>query len=157
MSKRKIYLASSWRNEYQPKTVAALREVGHEVYDFRNPAPGEKGFHWSDIDPNWKSWSPKQFKEGLKHPIARHGHKRDHDAMKWADTGVLLLPSGNSAHLETGWLSERGKRPTGVYIPELREPDLMYPSLATTEEDYESLDFICTELDELLAFLDKLK
>ena len=36
---RKIYVASSWRNREQPSVVKALREAGHEVYDFRNPAP----------------------------------------------------------------------------------------------------------------------
>ena len=35
----KIYVASSWRNAQQPAVVARLREAGHEVYDFRNPAP----------------------------------------------------------------------------------------------------------------------
>jgi hypothetical protein len=34
----KIYLASSWRNTYQPDVLAQLREQ-FEVYDFRNPAP----------------------------------------------------------------------------------------------------------------------
>ena len=33
----KIYVASSWRNPYQPEVVAALKKAGHEVYDFRNP------------------------------------------------------------------------------------------------------------------------
>jgi hypothetical protein len=33
--KRKIYVASSWRNEYYPEVVEKLREAGHEVYDFR--------------------------------------------------------------------------------------------------------------------------
>ena len=32
---RKIYLASSWRNERQPELVRTLRQAGHEVYDFR--------------------------------------------------------------------------------------------------------------------------
>lgn len=42
----RIYLASSWRNAAQPGLVALLRSWGHEVYDFRNPAPGETGFAW---------------------------------------------------------------------------------------------------------------
>lgn len=42
----KIYVASSWRNPYQPTVVEKLRECGHEVYDFRNP-PKRKGFAWS--------------------------------------------------------------------------------------------------------------
>ena len=37
----KIYVASSWRNLLQPGIVLALRRCGHEVYDFRNPAPGD--------------------------------------------------------------------------------------------------------------------
>lgn len=33
----KIYVASSWRNTYYPSVVSALRDAGHDVYDFRNP------------------------------------------------------------------------------------------------------------------------
>ena len=49
MSKRKIYVASSWRNEYYPEVVAKLREAGHDVYDFRNPPSGDPGFKWSGV------------------------------------------------------------------------------------------------------------
>ena len=45
----KIYVASSWRNKYQPEVVAALRKAGHEVYDFRNPKDNPGGFHWADV------------------------------------------------------------------------------------------------------------
>ena len=45
-----IYVASSWRNTYYPEVVQALRDAGHEVYDFRNPPSGDPGFHWSDVD-----------------------------------------------------------------------------------------------------------
>lgn len=43
----KIYVASSWRNPYQPEVVAALRKAGHQVYDFRNPEdnPGGRSAH----------------------------------------------------------------------------------------------------------------
>jgi hypothetical protein len=40
----RIYVASSWRNLYQPTVVTALRQEGYEVYDFRHPAPGDDGF-----------------------------------------------------------------------------------------------------------------
>ena len=33
----KIYVASSWRNVFQQDVVAILRDLGHEVYDFKNP------------------------------------------------------------------------------------------------------------------------
>ncbi len=44
-----IYVASSWRNALQPAVVAALREAGHVVYDFRNLAPGDRGFGWKQV------------------------------------------------------------------------------------------------------------
>jgi hypothetical protein len=39
----KIYVAGSWRNIYQPEAVRRLRELGHEVYDFRGPGDGWGG------------------------------------------------------------------------------------------------------------------
>ena len=50
----KIYVASSWRNEYQQEVVKVLRELGHEVYDFKNPE-GRTGFQWSAIDKDWQN------------------------------------------------------------------------------------------------------
>jgi hypothetical protein len=41
----KLYIASSWRNEYYPDVVKTLCEEGHEVYDFRNPPSGGYGFY----------------------------------------------------------------------------------------------------------------
>lgn len=40
----KIYVASSWRNSFQQDVVKFLRDVGHEVYDFKNPPHGRGGF-----------------------------------------------------------------------------------------------------------------
>lgn len=155
MSKRKIYVASSWRNDFQQGVVEALRKEGHEVYDFKHPKDAEHGFSWSQIDPNWKDWTPAQLKEALKHPIAQAGHKLDDDAIQWSDTGVLVLPSGNSAHLETGIISGSGK-PTCVYVPALREPDLMYLSLSQLEEVRKNASMICLELQEVLDFVNNL-
>ena len=57
----KLYVASSWRNEARYREVLlALREAGHECYDFRNPHPGNNGFQWSEIDTDWMNWGPDQ-------------------------------------------------------------------------------------------------
>lgn len=49
---RRIYVASSWRCPDQQAVVQALRDAGHEVYDFRNP-PEATGFaEWST---SWRS------------------------------------------------------------------------------------------------------
>lgn len=121
----KIYVASSWRNMMQSAIVTALRSVGHEVYDFKNPKPGDNGFHWSEIDGGWKSWNTDQYRQALRHPVAQDGFTSDFRAMEWADACVLVLPCGRSAHLEAGWFIGQGK-PTYILMLEPSEPELMY-------------------------------
>lgn len=121
---KKIYVASSWRNQHQPRVVEHLRQTGHKAYDFRNPPHGRGGFAWSDIDPQWEKWTPEQWRNALKHPLAVDGFKSDLKGMKWADQCLLVLPCGRSAHLEAGWFTGRGK-PVAFFAPEPVEPDLM--------------------------------
>lgn len=121
----KIYVASSWRNAYQPLVVETLREAGHEVYDFRNPAPGDPGFSWAEIDPYWTHWTVEEFQAALKHPIAVAAFGKDMGAMERADACVMVLPCGRSAHTEMGWFTGRGKL-TIIYAPIDTEPELMY-------------------------------
>jgi len=139
MNKAKIYVASSWRNTLQPDVVKALRYSGHEVYDFRNPSPGNTGFKWSEIDPLWKGWSVQDFIKALKHPLARQGYNLDYSAMRWANMGVMVMPCGKSAHLEAGYFVG-ARKPLIIYTPQDQEPELMY-LMATA---------ICTRMDELL-------
>lgn len=135
----KIYVASSWRNHIQPIVVRELREHGHEVYDFKNPKEGDKGFHWSEIDLNWQQWSPEKYRDCLNHPIAKAGYKSDFDAMEWADTFVGVMPFGRSASLEMGWAAGHGKKT--ILLLENGEPELMV----------KMLDHICCTLNEVLA------
>ena len=134
----KIYVASSWRNKYYPQVVTRLREAGHQVYDFRNPPHGGNGFHWTDIDQNAPNWSFNQYKEGLDHPLAQRQFTADLEALEWADTCVLVLPCGRSAHTEAGWMSGAGRKVI-VYIPEMQEPELMYKLFDDVVGDLDSL------------------
>lgn len=121
----KIYVASSWRNDYQPDVVRALRELDHDVYDFKNPSPGDNGFHWSEVDGGYKGWTPLEYVHALQHPISQAGFKSDFDAMQWADACVLVLPCGRSAHIEAGWFVGCGK-PLLILLDGTYEPELMY-------------------------------
>ena len=134
----RIYVASSWRNQYFPDVVKCLREAGHEVYDFRNPPHGGAGFHWTDIDPDAPNWTYAQYAEGLRHPLAERQFQADIDALTWADTCVLVLPCGRSAHTEAGWMAGAGKRVI-AYIPEMVEPELMYKLFAGVAGSLEEL------------------
>ena len=131
-----IYVASSWRNLLQPAVVSILRKAGHEVYDFKNPKPGNSGFGWSQIDENWQSWTPQQYREALKHPIAKAGYELDISALMNCDVCVLVLPSGRSASWEFGWAIGAGKQGAIVML-EPCEPELMYlesPILTSMDE-----------------------
>lgn len=138
---RRIYVASSWRNERQEEVVSQLQLAGHEVYDFKNPRPGNTGFGWSQIDPEWQNWSEEAYREALDHPIAKAGFASDFNAMKWADTCLLVLPCGRSAHLELGWFAGQGKQ-TLVLLDRM-EPELMV----------KMCDHLCLSLEECLRIL----
>lgn len=143
----KIYIASSWRNEFQPAVVKALREDGHEVYDFKGPGdgwggPGEGpgGFAWSEVDPKWMNWTSNipSYLMGLQHPRAEEGFLRDMDALRAADACIMVHPCGVSAAMETGWATGAGKK-VFVYVPGLREPDLMVKMADLVTDDLQQI------------------
>ena len=140
--KRKIYVARSWRNEFYPEVVEALRRAGHKVYDFRNPPSGDEGFKWSCVAENYMEWSPQEYREQLEHPKAVRQFDNDIKAMEACDTCVLVLPCGRSAHTEAGWFAGRG-RTVVVYIPVRQEPELMYKLFSA----------VCCSMDELVEAL----
>jgi nucleoside 2-deoxyribosyltransferase len=152
----RIYLASSWRNPFQPKIVQDLRAWGHAVYDFRHDSralgasplghtePPATAFSWAEMDPDWKDWKPREYLGALQTSArAAQGFIGDLRGMEWADTCVMALPCGNSAHIEAGYMKGRGKRliiywersekvttakneTTGETKEWTFEPDLMY-------------------------------
>lgn len=139
-----IYVASSWRNQFYNDVLEVLRAAKLDFYDFRHPEPGNKGFHWPEIDPKWEYWTPKEFVAGLKHPAAQRGFTCDMEALKACDTLVLVLPCGRSAHLELGYALGQGK-PAFIYCPSGYDfqPELMYKAATR----------ICLDMGELLEAL----
>lgn len=113
---RKIYIASSWKNAERVRKLANfLRESGHEVFDFTDP----------DNRPNnmdkfvfgakqWAEYSGKnpdqtEYKDFLTWEPTQRAFKSDKAGLDWADTVVLVLPSGRSSHLEAGYGVGAGK------------------------------------------------
>lgn len=138
-----LYVASSWRNPHQPAMVEFLKTAGYEVYDFRNPEEGDNGFAWRDIDPDWQSWTPHQYRVFLvDNPLAIHGLELDEKALRACDGLVLLNPCGRSAHLELGFAIGAGK-PTAIMLNDGDEPELMYGMAST----------LCINVEELADWL----
>ena len=141
---KKIYVASSWRNEHYPEVVRQLRETGLDVYDFRNPPSGDEGFKWSGISEDYLKWSPLEYRQQLNHPKALKQFENDIKAMRQCDICLLVLPCGRSAHTEAGWFAGNGKRVI-VYIPERQEPELMY----------KLFDCVCCSMEEVIEEIAK--
>jgi len=142
----KIYVASSWRNETAHRSaVDSLRAAGHDVYDFRNPAPGDTGFAWRQVDHD-RDWlkDPARFRAGLTHPVAQHGFRLDMSALTGADATVLVLPCGRSAHLELGYAVGAGQRTIVLLDTPMSEPELMYLAC----------DAMCVSIGEVLLELE---
>ena len=118
----KIYVASSWRNQHYPTVVKCLKDLGHEVYDFRT----DGAFRFSEVDPDWKDWNTVTYKDMVwNHPHCTKAFKLDFGAMQWADAMLMVGPCGRSAHLEMGWACGQGLH-TAVLLLEPQEPELMY-------------------------------
>lgn len=140
-----VYVASSWKNIMQVGVCAALRSAGIDHYDFKNP-PNGSGFAWHEV----KNGVPHipygetvdDYLKMLEHPRAIEGYVSDFEAMEKADTFVLVLPCGRSAHLELGWAVGMGKR-TAILMDDPCEPELMY----------KMVDYITPSCFDLLGWL----
>lgn len=135
----KIYVASSWKNPFLDEVVLRLKEEGHEVFDFREHTK----FGWSQVDPEYKTWTRQNFVQGLQTPRAREAFWSDMEGLNSADAVVCVLPSNRSAHLELGFGVAAGKL-TAVLL--LEEP-------VTAELMYGMVDMVTPDLDKLCAWL----
>jgi hypothetical protein len=123
----KVYVASSWRNQYHNKVVQDIRTLGHSVYDYR-----EKGFGWSQIYtlPGDGKLPLKELTDLLNHPLSKIAFSNDSIGIHDSDVAVLVLDSGKSSHIEIGYQFGRSvnNKYSIILIPEgvKVEPELMY-------------------------------
>jgi hypothetical protein len=145
-----VYVASSWRNPMQEAICQILKAARIPHYDFKNPEGGT-GFSWSEVKesstPGIKAkgsdWETQDdYLQMLQHPRAVLGFQSDYAAMMRADTFVMVLPCGKSAHLELGWAVGHGKR-TAILLEDPVEPELMYSMV----------DYLAPSVVDLLGWL----
>lgn len=74
----------------------------------------------------------------MSHPLAERQFAADLEALQQADTCVLVLPFGRSAHAEVGWMAGAGKRVI-AFIPKMVEPELMYKLFKVVTGDLDTL------------------
>ena len=129
----KVYVASSWHNEVYPEVVEALRQAGHDVYDFRRQGG-------SDSNPT--EMSSAKLLDFLDEPKIRSIFQNDMDALVASDAVVCVLPCGRSAHLELGYGIGAGKR-TVLLWHDGDAPDIMH----------KAVDAIVFNVDEITGAL----
>lgn len=119
MAHRKIYLAGSWKNA---ESILILRDLlvaeGHKVDCFASAETGRTSFNWAELTAGLGCKSQKEAEEKLSKMDAidlltfdrvKQAYLEDKHWLDWADTCIMALPCGNSAHLEAGYAKGSGK------------------------------------------------
>ena len=113
MKSRKIYMASSWKMCPSVRVIAeALRNDGHQVFDFTdadNRPDGLGHFVFNASDWAGKPLSEIDWLEFLQYEATHRAFQSDRGGLDWADTLILVLPCGRSAHMEAGYAVGKGK------------------------------------------------
>lgn len=137
----KIYVATSWRNQYHSSVVEALKACDYEVYDFK-----ADGFQWNQIDEIWEDWNIEDYIKALKTPLAVNHFNNDYFALQHCDVCICIMPCGMSAGIELGYAIGACKH-TAVYIAETPKSDLMISAA----------DIITQRFDDILHWLRKIE
>lgn len=87
----RVFVTSCYKNQYYAEVVTKLKEVCHEVFDYRNLPNSVSDISLNEIDENTLNWS-------------------DSDVSNWADTYVLVLPCFRAPHIEAGVMAGAGKK-----------------------------------------------
>jgi len=114
----KIYIASSWKNAEMAYSIAVyLRKKNFDVDVFCDDTTGRYVFHWSEmLDSPDKSKSELNAIAFLEDKRSQRAFKEDKKWLDWCDVCILVLPAGNSSHLEAGYIKGQKKKLI-IYAP----------------------------------------
>lgn len=119
---KSIYLIGSLKNPIVGEVASVLRKLGHDVFDdWRSPGPDaddylrdyyrERGFNYREI---MASHSAKQIFEYDRYHLDR------------CSMAIMVMPAGNSAHLELGTVVGGGKPGYILFDKEPERVDIMH-------------------------------
>ena len=86
-----------------------LRTDGHEVDPIWDGSSERYVFNWGQITDIKEDLSCCDAISFLDDPRTQRAFKEDKEWIDWADALLMLLPCGNSSHLEAGYASGSGK------------------------------------------------
>ena len=117
--------------------VAALQEKGRTCYDFSDIPDDPYGTDISAEDRMRKFEATENF---LEDEHFRYIFEKDLNGLKQAEKVIVLLPAGNSVHIEAGIAFGLGKRL--ILIGEVEKPESLY--LIFSEHYRTSEEFLAT-------------
>jgi len=138
----KIYIASSWSNEFIIVQYAKeLRQMGNDVDCFADKSTGRYVFHFSEIG----SVEELDAINFLKDKRSKKAFQEDKSKLDWCDLCLLILPAGKSSHLEAGYAVGQGKALVIYHLDKFPkgEFDVMYGFA----------NFMTDELEDLFDYL----
>ena len=122
-----VYIIGSLNNPTIIEVANKLHEAGIEEFAQWMCSGPEADQHWKHYGKQ-RGWS---YTEILKSAFVQTAFNFDFDHMKKADSCVLVMPAGKSAHCELGWFIGSGRKGYILFDGEPDRPDLMPPNLAT--------------------------
>jgi hypothetical protein len=112
-------IISKFRNKERVQAlVSALRERGRTCYDFCE-IPADAGN--PDADPEGQMSAHEAVKDFYEDIHFRKMFETDIDAIRNADRVIMMLPAGNSVHIEAGIAYSLGKRVILIGEPDKAE------------------------------------
>jgi len=118
----KFFIASPWKNKEQvEKLTEELKTQGHEVYSYLesgenlltgHPIEEEMKVYWEALS-NWQN--DKRIS---------HIFESEINGLKNCDALILLLPAGDSSHMEAGVAYGLGKKL--ILIGAVNKPEVVY-------------------------------
>ena len=138
-----VLLASSSVSRHHAAAGACIARV-HRLIDCRAVKPT---FHWAAIDPDSRTWTPKDLLQRRDDPALTAHRDAVRAAAATADALVVVVPSGVSTFALAGRL-HAGGLPTAVYAP---SPQDFRPEQACLD-----FDAFLLRPKDLLAWLERL-
>ena len=115
-----IYIATSHSNPFIDQIISIIKSSGCIPYDFRT-----NKFKWKNVNIKKSQLDLCHFLQELEEISARQAFINNFKALNSCQGLILLLPAGNSSHLEAGYTQSRDI-PTCIYAPGLFRAELMY-------------------------------
>ena len=118
----KFFIASPWKNKAQVEQLTEeLERMGHSAYSFVKS--GANLLTGKAIEEEMKEFSEALMNWKADDRIAKIAES-EVQALKDADVVILLLPAGDSSHMEAGIGYGMGKRT--VLIGPVEKPEIIY-------------------------------